>query len=101
MVHSKVFECFQEHLPAFAEKVETYFPNGKNSIRVRQKDGKEFIFSFNGEKTWRFETIDQFLAGLKGGKVHGLNGPLYFRKPSEFGNDVPGNREINQEAAVV
>ena len=45
MVHSKVFECFQEHLPAFAEKVETYFPNGKNSIRVRQKDGKEFIFS--------------------------------------------------------
>nr|DAV54810.1 MAG TPA: hypothetical protein [Caudoviricetes sp.] len=35
MVHSKVFECFQEHLPAFAEKVETYFPNGKNSIRVR------------------------------------------------------------------
>lgn len=43
MVHSKVFECFQEHLPAFAEKVETYFPNGKNSIRVRQKDGKEFI----------------------------------------------------------
>ena len=71
MVHSKVFECFQEHLPAFAEKVETYFPNGKNSIRVRQKDGKEFIFSFNGEKTWRFETIDQFLAGMKGGKVHG------------------------------
>lgn len=54
MVHSKVFECFQEHLPAFAEKVETYFPNGKNSIRVRQKDGKEFIFSFNGEKIWRF-----------------------------------------------
>lgn len=50
MVHSKVFECFQEHLPAFAEKVEIYFPNGKNSIRVRQKDGKEFIFSFNGEK---------------------------------------------------
>lgn len=26
MIHSKVFECFQEHLPAFAEKVETYFP---------------------------------------------------------------------------
>lgn len=24
MVHSKVFECFQEHLPAFAEKVETF-----------------------------------------------------------------------------
>ena len=77
MIHTQVYGFFQTclpdqaHLPAFAEKVETYFPNGKNSIRVRQKDGKEFIFSFNGEKTWRFETIDQFLAGMKGGKVHG------------------------------
>lgn len=61
MVHSKVFECFQEHLPAFAEKVETYFPNGKNSIRVRQKDGKEFIFSFNGEKLGGLKLSTSFL----------------------------------------
>lgn len=61
MVHSKVFECFQEHLPAFAEKVETYFPNGKNSIRVRQKDGKEFIFSFNREKLGDLKLSTSFL----------------------------------------
>ena len=66
MIHSKVFKCFQECLPTFYENAETYFPNGKNSIRVRQKDGKEFIFSFNGEKTWRFETVDRFLADMKG-----------------------------------
>jgi len=71
MVHSKIFEYFKECLPANAEKVETYFPNGRNSIRVRQINGKEFIFSFNGSRAWKFETIDQFLAGMKGETKHG------------------------------
>lgn len=61
MVHSKVFECFQEHLPAFAEKVETYFPNGKNSIRVRQKDGKEFIFRLTEKKLGGLKLSTSFL----------------------------------------
>lgn len=68
MVHSDVFKAFTDCLPVFAEKCEAYFPNGKNSIRVRQTGGQEFIFSFNGPKTWKFETIDQFLASMKGGK---------------------------------
>lgn len=45
MVHSKVFECFQEHLPAFAEKVETYFPNGKKQYPCAAK-GRQGIYIF-------------------------------------------------------
>ena len=71
MIHTQVYGFFQTCLPDQAKEVKEYFPNGKNSIRIRKTNGQEFIFSFNGEKTWRFETIDQFLAGMKGGKVHG------------------------------
>jgi len=71
MVHSAVFNYFKECLPDIVKKVETYFPNGRNSIRVRQRNGQEFIFSVNGPKEWKFETVDQFLADMKGEKKHG------------------------------
>lgn len=71
MIHSKVYECYKECLPDRAAFTKEYFPNGKNSIRVRQMNGNEFIFTFVNPKTWKFETIDQFLAGMKGEKKHG------------------------------
>ncbi len=66
MVASKVFECFKDRLPVYAEQTTDYFPNGKNSIRIRQANGQEFIFSINGPKMWKLETMDQFLSGMKG-----------------------------------
>lgn len=45
--------------------------NGKNSIRIRKTNGQEFIFSLREPKAWKFETIDQFLADMKGEKKHG------------------------------
>jgi hypothetical protein len=44
---------------------------GKNSIRIRKTNGQEFIFSLREPKAWKFETIDQFLADMKGEKKHG------------------------------
>lgn len=61
MVHSKVFECFQEHLPAFAEKVETYFPNGKNSIRVRQTPARNLYFRLTEKKLGGLKLSTSFL----------------------------------------
>ena len=71
MIHSQVYGYFKECLPIQAKKVTEYFPNGRNSIRVRQTDGQEFIFSTTAPKAWKFETIDQFLADMKGEKTHG------------------------------
>ncbi len=71
MIHSQIYGCFKECLPEQAKKVTEYFPNGKNSIRVRQANKQEFIFSFNGIKAWKFETISQFLADMKGEEKHG------------------------------
>lgn len=71
MIHSQIYGCFKECLPEQEKKVTEYFPNGKNSIRVRQANKQEFIFSFNGIKAWKFETISQFLADMKGEEKHG------------------------------
>jgi hypothetical protein len=61
MMSKDIYEWFKLYFPQFVEHVETWFPNGKNSVRVRQTNGQEFIFSYNGQRDWRFETVDSFL----------------------------------------
>ena len=69
MSHSEVYKWFELYFPQYAgDKVESWFQNGKNSIRIRQKNHQEFIFTFNNEGNWRFETVESFMNGLKGGK---------------------------------
>lgn len=71
MIHSDIFKYFKNCLPARAEETVEYFPSGKNTIRVRQRNGQDFIFQYNGPKAWKFQTIDQFIADMKGDKKHG------------------------------
>lgn len=61
MMSKDIYEWFKLYFPQFVEHVESWFPNGKNSVRVRQTNGQEFIFSYNGQRDWRFETVDSFL----------------------------------------
>lgn len=63
MTHNKVFEKGGELLPTyFAEKVvDVWFPNGRNSVRIRHYNRKEYIFTFNGPDEWSFETVKNFL----------------------------------------
>ena len=70
MIHTQVYGFFQTCLPDQAKEVKEYFPNGKNSIRIRKTNGQEFIFSLREPKAWKFETIDQFLVDMKGEKKH-------------------------------
>lgn len=61
MSHNEVYDQFKMFLPMYARCAETWFPNGKNSIRVRQMGGHDFIFTFKNDKDWRFETLTSFL----------------------------------------
>lgn len=70
MAHGDVYKCFELYFPQYAgENVELWFQNGKNSIRVRTTDKREFIFTCNGKDDWRFETVKSFIKGRKGEKV--------------------------------
>lgn len=68
MNHKEIYNAFQSYLPQYAEQTETWFPNGKNSIRVRRKDKREFIFTYRGKLDWHFETVRSFVKRDKGGK---------------------------------
>lgn len=50
MIHTQVYGFFQTCLPDQAKEVKEYFPNGKNSIRIRETNGQEFIFSLREPK---------------------------------------------------
>lgn len=71
MIHSEVYGRYKECLPDRAAQSKEYFPNGRNSIRVRQNNEQEFVFTFIEPDSWKFETIDEFLTGMKGEKKHG------------------------------
>lgn len=67
MTHIDVYKRFALYFPNYADKnMDKWFPNGKNSIRVRQANGREFIFTYNNQNDWRLETIKSFLNNAKG-----------------------------------
>lgn len=62
MTNKQVFEQFVNMFQNLsAEKVEIWFPNGKNSIRIRTVSKREFIFTYNGSDDWILETTNNFL----------------------------------------
>lgn len=62
MSHSEVMKWFEYYFPDYAgERIDVFFPNGRNSIRIRQKNGQEFIFTYHSQKEWKLETITSFL----------------------------------------
>lgn len=69
MVHSKIYKIFERILPLYAgENAEIWFPNGKNSIRVRGINKQEYVFTYNDDATWKFETLKNFMQTMKGTK---------------------------------
>lgn len=51
MSHAEVYKAFRQYFPTYVgENIAAWFPNGRNSIRVREANGDEFIFSFNNGK---------------------------------------------------
>ena len=72
MSHNEVYKQFELHCPDYAgEKVDVWFLNGKNSIRVRLKDKRVFVFTYNSPSDWKFETVDSFLKSMKGKNKNG------------------------------
>ena len=67
MTHVEVYKQFNKKFPEITKEVEDWFPNGKNSVRVRIKNGSDFVFTYNNWTDWCFETVDSFIKKLRGG----------------------------------
>lgn len=61
MIHTEVYKHFKSLFPEKDKKSIEYFPNGKNSIRVRNSDKKDMIFTFDDASNWKLETVSSFL----------------------------------------
>ena len=69
MAHVDVFKMFESYFSNYAgDNVETWFMNGKNCIRIRLKDKRQFIFTFNDSKDWKLESAERYLKELKSGR---------------------------------
>lgn len=62
MSHNEIYQMFTLQFPDYM--VKEWFPNGRNSIRIRQKNAQEFVFTYLSKTDWRFETIDSYIKGL-------------------------------------
>lgn len=70
MGHHDLIPIFERLFPTcLGTAIYVWFPNGKNSIRLRMKDKREFIFTYHDEAHWQLETLDNFINRLKGEKV--------------------------------
>lgn len=64
MDHREVLEWFKFYFPQYEPYIKTWFQNGKNSIRVRQANGDNFVFTYNNSDDWSFETEGAFIRRL-------------------------------------
>ena len=66
MSHRDVLIRFELMFPQYKDSMTEWFPNGKNSIRVRTKGTyfRDLIFTFNDHLDWRFETVDMFIKSM-------------------------------------
>ncbi len=61
MLDREILKIFNSYFPQHGgENIDTWFLNGKNSIRIRNKNGKEFIFTFNNDNDWGFTSINNY-----------------------------------------
>jgi hypothetical protein len=68
MLHGELYEkVFKTLFPQYNDKVEEYYSNGRNSIRVRLTLGYDVIFSYDEEsynKYWTLESVPSFIKRL-------------------------------------
>lgn len=77
MAHDDIYKRFTEAVgPRVSADVEEWFPNGKNSIRVRVY-GNDSVFTVSEEfpGRWKIESLDSYIAKMKGG--HKMNVGLH------------------------
>lgn len=64
MSHSEIFKKINNIFRELAPSINTWFANGKDSIRVRIKSGSDFIFTYKSDTDWRYETLDSYIHSM-------------------------------------
>lgn len=65
MTHTVTLERFKKLFPQYVEHIDVWFPNGRNCIRIRLKDKREIIFTYDDNRHWLLETVDHYIDRIK------------------------------------
>lgn len=57
MTHTAILKIFNRLLPQYYAQMVEWFPNGRDCIRVRLDNKREYVFTYNYDKDWSFETV--------------------------------------------
>lgn len=60
MTHEKIFEFLCTHILK-KEDIISYAPGRIDSITVKTKDDKEYIFTYRDKNIFKLETVDSFV----------------------------------------
>lgn len=69
MSHKVVYEKFKELFNIEECDVDTWFQNGKNSIRVRNVNKVVFVFSYEDDRDWCLETEASYINKMRAGFI--------------------------------
>ena len=65
MTHEEIFDLFKYQFSLLDSKIEDWFPNGANSIRVRCFDRCDVVYTYQSPTNWRLETVESFVSDLE------------------------------------
>lgn len=56
MMYTGIYEKFKKHFKIYSGQVKCWSPNGKNSIKLTFKDGRQYVFTCKDNEV-RFERM--------------------------------------------
>ena len=65
MTHDKIYEKFKLKLMLIDSEIDCWYPNGKNSIRIRSYMYGEMIFTYQSKDVWKIESVESYLNSIK------------------------------------
>ena len=64
-MHLRILEHYTKLIGVTKDQIDTWWPIRYNSIRVRLKNKKEFMFTYTSKTRWKLETYALFMDNYK------------------------------------
>ena len=64
MHHKTVLQIFSKILPELAKQIDQHWPNGRNSVRIKLRNGTQVVFTVLERDLWRLESLHSFIRSI-------------------------------------
>ena len=68
MLHKNIIQIYNPLFSTAFGDITEWFPNGRDSVRIRTDMHRELIFTYHNETNWCLETVNSYCDHMKGDK---------------------------------